>query len=104
MFLILPFIAIPLHALFPGGITAAGYEPLVWTLIILFVIWHVTWQNYLLKGGHIQWTGATPPTPLQLTRFSFILAGVEIGLTVVAMYFTPMIFRYTMEDFFLLVF
>lgn len=104
MFLILPFIGIPLHALFPGGITAAGYEPLVWGVIVLFIMWHATWLNYLLKGGHFQWTGASPPTTKLLNRFSIILAGAEIGLTVVAMYFTPLIFRYSMEDFFILVF
>ncbi len=104
MFLILPCIAIPLHALFPTGITAAGYEPLVWVVMVLFIVWHVTWLNYLLKGGHFRWTNTSAPTTKQLTRFAIILAGIEIALTVVAMYFTPMIFRYTMEDFFLLVF
>ncbi len=104
IFLILPCIGIPLHALFPGGITAAGYEPLVWSFMMLFVLWHVTWLYFLMKGGHFRWTGSSPPSPKYLIRFAIILAGIEIALTVVAMYFTPMIFRYTMEDFFLLVF
>jgi hypothetical protein len=104
MFFLTPFVGIPLHALFPGGITATGYEPLVWVVMVLFVVWHVMWLHYLIKGCHFQWTRSSPPTPKQLTQFAIILVSVEIALTVVAMYFTPMIFRYTMEDFFILVF
>jgi len=34
---------------------------------------------------------SSAPTPKQLTRFAYHLGGIEIALTVVAMYFTPMI-------------
>jgi hypothetical protein len=100
VFLLVPFVAIPLHSIFPNGVTNSGHVELFWILAVLFICWHVAILCTLLGKGHFVNIKEAVISNTKLLMLSLILAGSEIALTVVILLLVPGAFKLTTIKFF----
>nr|MDO8117663.1 hypothetical protein [Candidatus Sigynarchaeota archaeon] len=49
VFLVVPFVCIPVHEIFSGKLTLAGYQVLFWVLALFFICWHCAVLGTMLK-------------------------------------------------------
>jgi hypothetical protein len=99
IFLLVPAACIPVHALFPDGLTAAGYQWIFWLIAGFFLAWHGTVMLSLVPSEHY-----TTKAPRFVTRkagwvFAIALAGVELILAFIFFNVIPLAFRSDFADF-----
>jgi hypothetical protein len=101
IYIFLPIIGIPIHALFPGGMSATGYGYIVWILIIFFISWQNIWLGILCKQGHIQYQGDIGRIKKRIVPMILILILLEIALSILCLYLIPTLFKSSMAELFL---
>ncbi len=101
IFLLVPFVAIPIHSFFPGGLTASGHAWIFWVLAITFVCWHVMVLGSLLARGHFDNKEDIDARYQNVVLPCVVLASCEVALTVAFLACFPHVFGLTMAEFFL---
>lgn len=102
IYIFLPLIGIPIHTLFPGGLSASGYSYIVWILIVFFISWHCIWLGILCKNGNIEYKG--DPNKLQKITpiITVILIIFEVSVTFALLYYLPPLFNSSINELFML--
>lgn len=89
---LLPFVAIPISAMFPAGITASTHGEITWMLVCCFLCWHAAWLGVLVRNGHFKNKNAAPVGTRRVVLLACGIAGVEILLSFLFLYFIPLAF------------
>ena len=100
VFLLVPFVSIPLHEMFPNGVTNSGHVELFWILAVLFICWHVAILCTLLGKGHFANILNVIMSRRRMLLLSLVIAGSEIALTIVILLLVPGAFKLTTVKFF----
>ena len=75
----LPLVAMPIHLLFPFGITTSGHPEIVFMLLIFFTCGHLGWLYLLLWSGHCNLQGGSSMLHQKMSKIMIIMATIEIG-------------------------
>jgi hypothetical protein len=87
---LLPFVAIPISAMFPAGITASTHGEITIVLVCAFLCWHAAWLGILISHGHFRNKTAAPVGKSRVVLVACGIAGIEILLTFLFLYFVPL--------------
>lgn len=101
IYIFLPLIGNPIHALFPEGLSASGYSYIVWILIVFFVSWHSVWLGLLCKNGNIEYRADINKFQKKIPYLVVILTIFEIAITFLLFYYLPLLFNSTYNEFFM---
>nr|MDO8109480.1 hypothetical protein [Candidatus Sigynarchaeota archaeon] len=97
--LLVPLVAIPLHSLFPDGVTNSGHVELFFILCGLFLTYHIAVLGTLLAKGHCISREQRPVPSSTVIKLVVLLLAVEVLLTIVFLAVFPFAFRLTAEEF-----
>ena len=98
-FILLPAIAIPIHAWFPTGMSAMGYAWIVWVIIVAFMVWHGVWLALLLVQGY----SGIETNEAVGSKTAFTLSGllvlIELLIVVILFVYLPPLFQVSSAEF-----
>ncbi|HMF31302.1 MAG TPA: hypothetical protein VKK79_07810 [Candidatus Lokiarchaeia archaeon] len=100
-FVILPLVTVPIKALFPLGMSAAGHAEFVWMEIVLFFAWHNVTLGLLLVNGHYTNLDNRQISTKTLSIICWLLCGAEIGLIILSLWGIPLVFQSSLGAFFI---
>src|SRR5271157_1143584 len=89
---VLPFVAIPISAMFPAGITASTHGEITLVLVCCFLCWHAAWLGVLVGNGHFKTKDAMPVETIWVVLLTFLIAGAEVMLSFLFLYYIPLAF------------
>jgi len=92
---VLPFVAIPISAMYPAGITATTHGEITVMLVCIFLCWHAAWLGVLVGNGHFKSKNAGPIKTRWVVLLACSIACIDIVLAFLFLYFVPIAFNYS---------